>query len=1233
MTEKVMSEKSIKDKAEEILLNIFLCLFGVYLLFRDFEITTFYLPVPEWFLKYLFLAMTGLALIRILLRPEHWKLYILPAVCASVYALVYLRLRYWSVLYIGLLTVGFRGVEYKRILKVFTACLAAFLLVTFTAAILGGIENFVYLKDGYIRSSWGIGYPTDMASLVLFLLMLSWVAWDWMADSIALILGILSIWFCKYIAMSVTSTGCSALFVGVVLSHLLYKKVPILHKIPNIIKNFAKGGLIFSFPLLALLMLGLMFAYIKGIGPAYRINNILSNRIQYAVEAYHEHGINLCGNLFTMTGNGGSTFTTQEYNFIDSSYPLILIRYGLLLFITICVTWTYSMWRAVRNNDWQLVGVMFLIGVHSFSEHHFIEANYNILLTMPFALYPTVQNAECRQRETIWDNGDKGRHVIATGACGLLIILFIVLAGPHVLSAGRTVVDILGWKDSVYGRRWLILLLVQAYGLLAICMAGMYGLIMSLGKNKRKAIVCGSLIIISTILTFGGMRWEDRVINQGNRKYSMIVSKDTEGLKDVFSLAEGKVYVDRAPEVYREAFPQISTSVFKGDDLARLYDSTVIMDIDYDSNCFINSGFLFTPISECSAIYTNDLSVIHGMQEKGYHVTGYYSVEKEINLKKLAQQNNLMYSGAEIHLNGKEKAITNGPDVSLYSGPYTVTYELKSGKDYSADDLLGTLRITAYDGDKQLNELKIYGKDFDNDGESKAELSLDSAGYRDVDFLAVAEPGSAFDIRRLTYRRTPEYDIHSLYNRKRKKYRDEYYSLTGEAIQTAEGYFACEYEYNEDGVITEIRHFDKFNQPIVTKKGYARIVRGLNNKNQITKESYYGADGQPIEMPQGYYIFEREYDEAGNAIVQRYCDAEGNPVMTTFGYAEVRQEYDEKKQPIKDRYYDAEGQPQMMPQGYYGAEREYDNVGNTTVIRYCDASGNLVMTTYGYAEIHKEYNGKRQVVRESYYGADGQPIEMPQGYYIFEREYDEAGNAIVQRYCDAEGNPVMTTFGYAEVRQEYDEKKQPIKDRYYDAEGQPQMMPQGYYGAEREYDNVGNTTVIRYCDASGNLVMTTYGYAEIHKEYNGKRQVVRESYYGADGQPIEMPQGYYIFEREYDEAGNAIVQRYCDAEGNPVMTTFGYAEVRQEYDEKKQPIKDRYYDAEGQPQMMPQGYYGAEREYDNVGNTTVIRYCDASGNLVMTTYGYAEIHKEYNGKRQVVRESYYGADGQPIEII
>ena len=1267
---------------QKILDLLVLILFSVYMLYSMSTTSTLFLPFSGRFLECLFVMLFGSAIVRCcflyftILNRNQERQHVITLVgliwMVGIYFTVYCVDRFPFLLFLAALTVGCVGMDYRKLIRLTSLLLAGFLLITLLSSLGGAIDNYVYMKDGYIRSAWGICYPTDFASSIFFLLLIVWGGWGQISDEIMLLGALLGIWISRVIAMSITSTLCCSALAFVIIIRILWQRVPIVGTCLKKQKSVGTLGMIVSFPALAGIMFLLIWAYGKGINAAYIADNLLSGRLRYAWNAYQDYGITLLGTPFEQIGNGFAIFSSTGYNFVDSSYPLILLRYGLLLFITYCVMWPCTVRKVIKAGDWRLALAMTLIALHSFSEHHFIEVNYNLLVVMPFASYTSLNERvgeEAVNKNSTENTKPKKRYKIVGGLLCLTLLVGVFVL-PVFLSRMRTVVELLGWTGG--GKNGVKVLI--SLGLwLALDVVGLYCICRSIMCYVMTRVMFQryTLIAVLCLGMMAGFIWKtEQVMDEGEDRYASMIHEESKILREIIDLAEGNIYVNEIPDLYQRQFPELRRSIFYKDELARHYNITAVMDIDYDSACFINSGFLFAPISEKHAIYTNDKSLIDRLSEKGVHLTGYYNVKKNIDLRKMAWTNGVQYGANDgIMLTGSENSMKYGPYLSLYSGIYSVWYELalndeKIVSDMKEDEQLGTLCVSAHYGEEILKEQKLFRSQFDENGKCIVEVKFWTESNAGIEFQTLVEEGQSLRLEGLYYARTPSYDIHSFYDQERKKYRDEYYSLEGERITTPEGYASCEYEYNYDRAVKEIRYYDEENCPTLIKAGYAQVKRVLDSKNRVIREDYFGMDGRPILLPQGYAVNEREYDEKNNVTVQRYYDVAGEPVITTWNYAEIHRDFDENRRVIRESYYGTDGRPIDMPQGYAVLEKEYDNAGNVLVHRYCDALGNPVMTTWNYAEVHQEYNNKNQIVRESYYDTEGQLITIPQGYAYNEREYDVAGNAIVQRYCDASGKPVMTAWNCAELHREFDENHRIVKECYFDTNAQPLILPSGQAGEVRTYDAAGNYISQRYIGLNGETIRISAGYAEIRREYNEQHQIIRESYFDVDGQSATLPQGFSINERAYDKFGNVNMHRYCDADGNPVMTTWnyaelhrvfdekkhiieesyygvdgkpialpvGYAEIHREYNDKDQIIKESYYDVDKAPFTMPQGYSVNEREYDEAGNVTMNRYCDAAGKPVITTWNYAEIHRVYDEKRRIIKETYFDTEGKPMAL-
>ena len=1185
----------------------FLILFTVYLTSILFMSSTYGFSFPSGFEKKMFFLLCASLILRIPALLKTKKRVLAAAVLLALnYALVYRSVHYSFLLLSGVLTFGFTGIDHRKVMKLFTLCLGFFLVMTFSAACCGAIQDFVYMKDGHVRSALGTGYPTDMASYVLFLLTYIWAAWRRVPDLTAAVLGVVGIFFSRYIAMSITGTICSTVFCIMVLGHFLCMECGLLKKTPKFLKDLVLQLMTFAFPLLGLLMFALIFAYAKNIGPALRLNNILSERLSLPLEAYRTYGLNAFGAPLPQAGNGFSSFDPSEYTFVDSSYPLILLRYGWILFLALCAVWVSLTKKAFKNGDTRLACLLALIAVHAFSEHHFIETNFNVLVLLPFAIYqPVPVSEEVPVREKIHQN-IKACCILAAAA-GLAAAVL-----PRFFTWIRTLIQLQGWTGGGNNGVLVLRYLTSIYAFSFLFLAAIFFLIKYFlpghPKIKRRKVFTAILTAVISFTVLSNMiRTGNKLINAYAPKCSRQIQADQDALRIITESASGKVYINSVPSIYQQTFPEISNSVLQGEELARFYNTSVIIEKSCDSPCFINSGFLFTPISARHALYTNDAAVISALKEKGYHLTGYYNVRKSVNLRSIGRINQLSYTeNAGLTLTGKDQALKKGPYVSLYSGPFTTEYELHLSEenavptDAAKNDAVATLRVSAYNGDKILKEHVLKRDAFDEKGNATVKIAFSSGNNSGVEFLAFPENNHVFTISSISYYRSPEYDVHMLYNSKRQKYREEYYTLEGISAKTAEGFSACEYDYNYDGRITAIRYYDEENHPALLSSGYASLKRELDQRGRTILESYFGTTGEPVLCSGGYASVSKEYDQDNNVIVQKYFDINGNPASTTSVYAEIHRVFNEKHQVIRESYYNPEGKPLTMPDGYAIVESQYDSSGRPYIQKYLDQHGNPVITAMQYAEIHREYTPRNWVSGESYYDTDGSPLTLSAGYSMIRREFDERGNAVLTEYCDPQGSRVMTAMNYAGLQRLFNDRNQIIYEAYLGVSGDLIILPENYAAVSYERNALGDAVDFKYYDQSGNLTLRSEGYSEIKRDYNELRLPIHDV--------------------------------YLDTKGIPVMTAMHYAELRREYNDLRQLSREYYFDASGKPVLHKNGYSSISFEYNDHSNPILIRYYGTDGTPILRNEGYAEIHRSYNEKQQLSAQSYYDTAQNPVLI-
>lgn len=1044
MLDKVRQSRAFQTAAY-ILKALFLALSGLYLFYATTKITTFDLYWPLGFEKKLLMAMAATALLRLLTTRLKRKETLIALGLALVYFMVYRSDGYGFILVLAIMTVGLIDIDYRQILKVYLLTVGTVYCTTVLAGMLGSITNIIRIKDG-LRSSWGLTYPTDFASLGLFLALMLWVCWKRLPDWTMLFGALGSTALSWFIAHSYTSTACGLLFLMAILYHMFERGVVARHPRLKWLEKGANWVVMLAFPVCAVAVFALMMLYARGTNLGYKANNLLSKRLQYVLEMWQKYGSKPFGTPFKQLGNGRSLFGPEKYEFVDISYLLILIRYGWVTLIAACLSWIWIARKAIRCADRRLLLVLGIIAAHSVSEHHFAQCHFNVLLVMPMAAYSAQASSK------MLANGHKPAFTGRLNRYGesispstvLIAALFagaICLTGPAILSRLKTTLELKGLCGGG-DTGWALFGVL--FGLLAALFAMLWGLdkvVKAVIAKARPRAVLGALaaLLLGLGALTGAGLYASSALNAAMADSATLPQANREALEIAVAASDKGVYSGVLPSLYAKSIDGMRCAAFFGDDLSRLRGSTALMDASEEHNAFFDSGCLYTQVSDSHAIYTSDREVINALTEAGYHLTGYYNSEQQVNLTEAASANDLTYSDENgLLLSGAQQALNRGPYKGLYAGQYTVTYALALPANASAEaGVVCALSVTTNEGKNTLLEKEVLREKFDDDGQLTVSIPFSIRDTRGVAFCAQAREGREVYIREIRFRQTPDYDIHRLYDSKLRDVREEYYTLEGVATTGPGGYFAVEYGYDSNRKINLIRYYDQDNALMLNTSGYAELRWVFNANRQIIREEYYGTDGQPIALSSGQAAIEQEYDANGNISVIRYYGIDGKPVMTTSGYAQIRRTFDENRKITNEAYFGVAGEPVPQALGEYSIEQEFDDRGNVIVRRFCGEDGNLLMRSDGYAEIRWQYNGMHQTTREDFYDTEGQPVINGYGYAADEREYDDAGNVIVYRYYDTNGQPTMNVWGYAELHREFDDKRQIVQETRYDTNGEP----------------------------------------------------------------------------------------------------------------------------------------------------------------------------------------------------
>ena len=747
-TESVLTRR----KPTEVLAWLFLMLTGVYLLCQCLRNATYVMPAYSFPDRIQYTRILILTAVLVLLKADlskGWNIRIpFLALTAGVFFMAYRTGRELFLLMIPVLMIGAVGVDYHKILRVYAVVVGSFLLVTLLCSFTGVIPNLVYYQEGHLRSSWGIAYPTDLASFVLFFMMIFWLAWEKLPDGLALIGAAASFLLSWIVAESRTSAICSLIFACLVLLKIIYdRRNRTNHQTGNLERVFHLL-LGFSFLAFAAVFFLSLVLYAKGGEPGTTLNQLLSNRLRMTLSIYRDQGIHAFGTNFSQVGLGGNTLYSYDYYFLDSSYPLLLIRYGWVTFLACAALWTGLGLKAWRNRDRKLLYVMAVVAFHALTEHHFLDLPFNILFVLPFAEIPE-SAGDNGTRQTITERLKENGLTISFMLAGFCVLL---LTAGKVLSRLRTVFGIWGVEaahDEIRAVAWCILLLCAAAGLLT----ALFLLGRAWRQNRRSAWKSGLLLILSGAL-LGGMIWMDSRVIQSADESDMLTAEEISALKIMAASAAGDVTAEKLPELACRKVPGVKRTILFGDDLVRMKCISVLLSLEEDRQRFADEDFLFTQISEDKAVYSNDPSVIAAMTENGYEWTDHDAAVRSVDLERLAERNGLICSEEGAILLSDGDFLNQGPDLDLYRGKYRVSFELRTDPGASPHDGTAcTLRLTGYGNGSLLAERAVDWNEFDQNGRATAVLEFATPESRMTQFMVLPESDLTLELLGIRYQK------------------------------------------------------------------------------------------------------------------------------------------------------------------------------------------------------------------------------------------------------------------------------------------------------------------------------------------------------------------------------------------------------------------------------------------------------------------------------------------------
>ena len=730
--------------------NIYLTVLALYLLKAFFDTSIFSIPWLPHYVNMLRLVIIVALFLQKKYRREEWNIQWLFCIfVGGIFVLSWMHTGYSFLLDIPFLLFGAYDVPYKRILKVYIGCGLLVMVTTVIGACTGCIEDMIFFDSNdkiSFKHSFGIIYSTDFAAHVVYLLLAVWVVYD------SLPLGLYAVTAVALIGIVYfySDAKCSTIVLVLFFVGMLYEFIANFYERRNRFNRIIRcldSMVIAALPCCAAVMVFLMFRFDRESAILRKINDLITNRLDWAHRALENYGIHMWGTAFDMIGAGGNTVSHWDYNFVDSSYCMVLIRYGLVVFLVMCVLHVMCTWRAGKNGQRRLLIVLALIAIHNAIEHHILELSYNIFLILPFAQLDGTD--EVNLKADIRVSSFKQLAVWALGGVIGTVVAFWAAA------YGKTIVTLLRLYEP--GRHRYFIIAVS--GLVIIVFLFTKEVVGAITGTLKKpefkktdfVIMFGSplLLLVVWVSSSGLIHIKMPAYEESMRKGIEVISAIKTGME-----YSGKIYDDDLPVIYRKSGAEISWNILSGEGLVSKKNIVLLTGKNKELRRLMENGFLFGELSEQEGIYTNDKEVVQILENAGIRMNDFYNVKRDVDMALMADANGLARTDTSgVLVEGETRSLIHGPWLTLYRGRYRVEYHLKLKGTSIDDGSLAMARLSSNSGKAIIQEKELLQTDFNENGECVCVMEADIWDVEGVEFLLLAHGDTTIEIESIKYER------------------------------------------------------------------------------------------------------------------------------------------------------------------------------------------------------------------------------------------------------------------------------------------------------------------------------------------------------------------------------------------------------------------------------------------------------------------------------------------------
>lgn len=656
---------------------------------------------------------------------------------------------YKMLIFIPLLWMCLYDFPAERVFKWYVRVVGVLLAATVLCALAGVVENMATFDSSRFVEAYGILNRTDFAAYFVFLGLFAFCArgkQSWVAAlasaALALALGA----YLYRLTGSRTARICSVLAALACGWAWLDGALLGRGKRARRLSKAVDGLVVGLFPALMLAFAAAAWLYGRGSAAARRLDGLLSGRLDLAWQVFESHGVRAFGSAFDMHGIGASLIRDgRTYDFLDSSYEYLLVRYGLVLSALIAGLWVWTTVRAIRSGRKGVALSMAVIAAYAFSESHFVDVHYNLLLAMPFCAF-AAPSADAQPAQKPVNRSVRWLPPVTAALLGGLAYLVL----PRAVSWLRTLFYLRRWNSGM-----------RVLPAFALCTAGvaliwlLWKALNGLAGARRRgsaALAAG----VAVALAIAGIAC-NRAIERGLAEQKASLDAEEADVRLVLDAAEKPVYALQRAELYRRRFGGVAEGILTPEDLLRAREGTLIADPSRELLALNLWGAQYLQFSDSGGLYTFDPAVVDALTARGYELKPYFDSERKCDLADLAQLNGLALDArGGLVLAGPGRSLQANRYVDQWAGAYEVRYALRvdpAALGTDGDAPLCTLCVMGYKGEETLAERVVTRAEFDGEGRCVVTIPYEISATPRTEYRALAAEGATLCVDEIAWRR------------------------------------------------------------------------------------------------------------------------------------------------------------------------------------------------------------------------------------------------------------------------------------------------------------------------------------------------------------------------------------------------------------------------------------------------------------------------------------------------